>query len=79
MRDFFTGIDASGTRTIPENDDPKWKGQVNIYNPMGYEGDFVKTFAELMVKLWSSDSMFSVFSVWPWSFKKAIGRINEDF
>jgi ubiquitin C-terminal hydrolase len=76
MREFFTGMHVSGTRVIGNNEDPTWKKQVNIENPMGYQGDLVKAFAELMGKLWMSDSMFSV---WPWGFKRALGRINEDF
>jgi hypothetical protein len=43
---------------------------------MGYEGEFVKSFAEQMGKLWMSDSMFSCWPIW---FKRAIGRVNEDF
>ncbi len=36
MREFFTGMHYSGTRVIPVEDDPLWKKQVNIENPMGY-------------------------------------------
>lgn len=76
MREFFTGIDIQGQRTIGAGDDPLWKQQANIDNPMGYEGEFVKSFAEQMGKLWMSDSMFSCWPIW---FKRAIGRVNEDF
>jgi hypothetical protein len=43
---------------------------------MGYKGELVQPFAELMGKMWDSGAMFSV---WPYSFKTAIGKVNTEF
>jgi len=41
---------------------------------MGYEGRFANATANVMEKLWQVDALFSV---WPFDFKKNIGKINE--
>jgi hypothetical protein len=43
---------------------------------MGHSGDFVMPFAETMGKMWDSGALFSVY---PWGFKGALGKVNEQF
>ena len=87
VRDFFTGI-ANIPENIDENENlardqvlgdkkcPPYKYQVNPNNVMGHQGDFVMPFAETMAKMWDSGAIFSVY---PWGFKGALGKVNENF
>ena len=86
IRDFFTGVsnnpelaEAATTANASEVGDkkhPAYKYQVNPNNTMGHNGDFVLPFAETMGKMWDSGSYFSVY---PWGFKSALGKVNEQF
>ena len=49
---------------------------MNPNNVMGHKGDFVVPFTETMGKMWDSSAIFSVY---PWSFKSALGKVNEQF
>ena len=93
MRDFFTGISNKPIES-DEHDDPCeerkepvapvenskeynfYKYQVNPNNVMGHKGDFVSPFADAMFKMWDSSAYFSVY---PWSFKGALGKVSEQF
>ena len=93
MRDFFTGISNKPIES-DEHDDPSeerkepfapvenskeynfYKYQVNPNNVMGHKGDFVSPFADAMFKMWDSSAYFSVY---PWSFKGALGKVSEQF
>ena len=43
---------------------------------MGQKGEFVAPFASTMGKIWDSGALFSVY---PWQFKTALGKLNNDF
>jgi len=93
MREFFTGVatpnginrsvrltkDKKGklveeTRRI--EGEPKWRTQLNPSNVMGCKGEFVKPYAETVEKMWDSSAYFSIY---PWGFKRALGKVNADF
>ena len=92
VREFFTGVQSSaapeqlaaadGQNETQNNDlvvdkkHPMYKYQVNPNNVMGHQGDFVLPFAETMGKMWDSSAIFSVY---PWGFKSALGKVNEQF
>lgn len=81
IREFFTGIpnnpEAGSVVTSEEDENrkyPPYKYQVNPNNMLGHSGNFVLPFADTMVKMWDSGAIFSVY---PWSFKSALGKVNE--
>ena len=84
IRDFFTGVSNNPEQVsadaepieVGDKKHPPYKYQVNPNNVMGHNGDFVQPFAECMGKMWDSGAIFSVY---PWGFKSALGRINEQF
>lgn len=84
IREFFTGISnnpEAATAAISDEDEqnkkyPPYKFQVNPNNVLGHNGDFVLPFADTMAKMWDSGAIFSVY---PWSFKSALGKVNEQF
>ena len=49
---------------------------MNPDNFLGCKGKFVKPYAETIDKMWNSSAIFSVS---PFSFKSALGQVNEDF
>ena len=75
VREFFTGLPNSQGGEVESGAAP-YKYQVNPNNPMGHNGDFVLPFAETVAKMWDSGSIFSVY---PWSFKGALGKVKEEF
>ena len=88
VRDFFTGVPSNpeqiivtsaemaqlATGEVGDKKSPPYKFQVNPNNAMGHSGDFVLPFAETMGKMWDSGALFSVY---PWGFKGALGKVNE--
>lgn len=90
VREFFTGVSnaqvdaengsSAATEASEEDPSPKkhpsYKYQVNPNNVLGHNGDFVLPFAETLGKMWDSGAIFSVY---PWSFKSALGKVNEQF
>ena len=50
--------------------------QLNPNNVMGCKGEFVKPYAETVEKMWDSSAYFSIY---PWGFKRALGKVNADF
>jgi ubiquitin C-terminal hydrolase len=77
MREFFTTVNNTGEDDKGEEEQLHfWRNQVNYDNIMSAQGEFVKPFAELMGKMWDTNSLFSVV---PYGFKKALGKVNEDF
>ena len=87
VRDFFTGVSNNPEYAITDEFEllpgdvgdkkhPPYKYQVNPNNPMGHSGDFVMPFVETIGKMWDSGALFSVY---PWGFKGALGKVNEQF
>ena len=85
IRDFFAGVSnqtnivqtsAAYMADLTDKENPPYKFSVNPNNLMGHKGQFVQPFAETMVKMWDSSS---VFSCYPMSFKSALGKVNEQF
>ena len=69
MQEFFTKV----------AEDEKWppyRKQMNPKNFMGNNGRFVKPYAELVDKMWSSSGMLPVF---PYNFKTGLDTVNPDF
>jgi len=54
----------------------EFKFQINVNNPMGYEGNIVNPFARLINDMYTSK--FACVME-PKKFKKAFGRIHEQF
>lgn len=49
---------------------------MNPNNALGRKGEFVKPYAETVEKMWDSGAYFSVY---PWGFKRSLGKVNTDF
>ena len=75
VRDFFTCVPSivDGEDASPY-EDALYKYQVNPNNVMGHNGNFVLPFSDTVGKMWEPSGLFSVY---PWGFKGAIGKVNE--
>ena len=72
MREYFCGIQLDGEtlKTIPA----LYEKQINLSNPMGYQGEIVRGFASIINSMWRSNG-----AVFPSKFKGIMGKHFSQF
>ncbi len=69
-------IEGSDWKFVPSKADLVYNNQINISNPMGYEGRIVSAFAALIEDMYISK--YACFN-YPKKFKRIMGKYHEQF